>query len=34
MEKQPAILVDHQQRRGAELQQFSELALVFGRLGS
>ena len=34
VEQEPAILVDHQQRRGAKLQQLEELALMLGRLGS
>ena len=34
VEQQPAILIDHQQRRGAELQHLAELTLVLGRLGS
>src|SRR5208282_510832 len=34
VEQQPAILIDHQQRRGAELQYLAELALVLDRLGS
>ena len=34
VEQQPTILIDHQQRRGAEFQHLPELALVLGRLGS
>ena len=34
VEQQPTILIDHQQRRGAELQHLAELALVLGSLDS
>ena len=34
MKQQPAILIDHQQRCRAEVQNFPELSLVLGRLGS
>ena len=34
LEQEPAIFIDYQQGRGAELQHLAELALVFGRLNS